>query len=211
MEILLYGTPHRVVHDLESVFYVLLFICTHLKGPQNDISDPPLFGNNNDELKHPSPMREWLQQTSFSVLGHLKYSHMAHHFELLILPHISPYFNPLKPHLRRLWHALHPQITDNVPLGRDGSHSTASPMDVINVFKEALQDPVLVDGARSTKTTLGKRAKPGDPSQNPWYPAETDQRLLTDDPLVAPSNPGRRQQKLLTKQRRGNCKRRRGI
>jgi len=108
-------------------------------------------------------MREWLEQKSFSNLGHLKFSHMAHHFELIILPHISPYFDPLKPHLRKLWRALHSQITDTVPIGMDGSHSMANPMDIINIFKEALQDPILIDEARSTKTSLGKRAKPGDP------------------------------------------------
>jgi len=34
MEILMYGVRHRVVHDIESAFYVLLFICTRTsKGP----------------------------------------------------------------------------------------------------------------------------------------------------------------------------------
>jgi hypothetical protein len=63
---------------------------------------------------------------------------MAHPFELMILPHISSYFDPLKPHLRKLWPVLHPQITDTVPIGMDGSHSMATPMDFINIIKEAL-------------------------------------------------------------------------
>ena len=37
----MYGIPHRVAHDLESLFYVLLFICTHLGGPRNSVGNLP--------------------------------------------------------------------------------------------------------------------------------------------------------------------------
>lgn len=204
MEVLMYAAPHRVVHDLESLFYVLLFICTHLKGPHNDISHPPLFGKI-EGPRHPSALRVWLEQTSFEALGHMKFSHMAHHLDIVILPHISPYFDPLKPHLRSIWRALHPQIAVNVPIGRAGSHSTASPMDIINVLKEVLRDPVLINEARSTKSTLGKRATPGDnsPFQCHWTPAPPNIQLLTAEPELGRTDPGKRQQKLLTKRRRG--------
>ena len=114
IELLMFGAPHHVVHDSESVFFVLLFICTHLDGPYSTIHDPPLYGPMGKE--HPSPMRHWLTMNTFSVLGHLKHSHMSCHFEEVILPHISPYFEPLKLYLKALWGVLHPQQTTVLPV-----------------------------------------------------------------------------------------------
>ena len=149
----MFGVPHHVVHDLESVFFVLLFICTHLDGPYNTICDPPLYGPMGKE--HPSPMNHWLTINTFSVLGHLKYSHMSCHFEEVILPHISPYFEPLKLYLKALWGVLHPQRTTVLPVGRSGSHSQATAKSIIDVFKLAFQDKHLINEAQHSASTLG--------------------------------------------------------
>lgn len=150
VELLLFGVPHRVVHDLESVFYVLLFICTHLEGPNNTVGNPPLY-----EQTHPSPMRHWFAAPGLIVLGDVKSSHMFLFFEERILPHISPYFQPLVPYIRKLWSVLHPQ-------NNSGCHSTATCRDIVEVFKSALLDKELIEHARQPDSILGKRARPAD-------------------------------------------------
>jgi Fungal protein kinase len=55
IKLLIHGSIHRVAHDMESVLYVLLFICSHLEGPCGAIRDPPLYGNTGSADKvHPS-------------------------------------------------------------------------------------------------------------------------------------------------------------
>jgi Fungal protein kinase len=166
MELLMFGVPHRVVHDLESVFFVLLFICTHLDGPYNTICDPPLYGPKGKG--HPSPMKHWLNVNTFSVVGHLKYSHMSCHSEEVILPHISPFFEPLKPHLKAFWHVLHPQRTTILPVGTSGSHSQATAGSIVDVFKQALQDKQLINEAEKSPITLGKHSLPGNLVSTGW-------------------------------------------
>ena len=113
-------------------------------------------------------MKLWLQQTNFLALGGIKYHPLPGMFENVILPHISPYFRPLREHLVAFWHALHPQITQNtLPRGEDGVHSLAKPEHIIEVFKKALQDPALIDELKWGPSTLGKRSTPGDLTSAP--------------------------------------------
>ena len=84
IELLIHGTSHCVVHDLESLLYVLLFICTHLDGPSRQIRDPPLYGSDRNS-NHPSSMKMWLETNKLSLLGHVKFSHMMSHFDSHIL------------------------------------------------------------------------------------------------------------------------------
>lgn len=180
MELLMFGTPHRVVHDLESLFYVLLFMCTHLDGPGHSIGNPPLYGP--EGKNHPSPMKDWLAVNSFPILGHVKNSHMVCHFEELILSHISHYFEPLRPHLIDLWATLHPQITNSIPRGRQSSHSLATSQSVVEVFKRALQDEKLLKEARLSRSTLGKCSLPGDLVSTGWDAVKISEKLLTSEP-----------------------------
>jgi hypothetical protein len=69
--------PHRIAHDLESVFFVPLFICTHLNGPRNAIL--PSFGSNVKQ-DHTSPMKLWIHIKTFP------FSRRG------IPPRISPFF-----------------------------------------------------------------------------------------------------------------------
>jgi hypothetical protein len=171
IELLITGVPHRVVHDLESLFFVLLFICTHLDGPRK-IHNPPLYGGKK-ESTHSSPMKAWLTMKDIRSLGFLKNGAMIG-FEENVLPHISTYFSPLKPHLIKLWRALHPIVSG--PSERGTAHSSANPIDIINVFKEALQDQSLISQAKSPASNPLKRAFPGDQvfSADSWdvVPAE---------------------------------------
>ena len=167
-------------------FNVLLFICTHLRGPLCDLSDPPLFGNSSQKV-HQSPMKLWLWQTNFLALRHLKYGQLAGFFEM---PggHISSYFQPLQPHLIAFWHALHPQITPTtLPRGEDGIRSQAKPEKIIEIFKQALQDPILIDELKRGPNTLGKCSRPGELSSSPngWDTIPTAKHLQGTTKLQA--------------------------
>jgi len=135
-----------------SLFFVLLFICTH-----NTIASPPLLGKS----EHPSPISSWLTMTNLRDLGFLKSGSMFGHFNNSVLGYISPYFAPLKPYLRSFWHTLHPvQAFDDTNPTNRVAHSKATPMDIINIFKTALMDEDLITQLKSTQSILGKRSAP---------------------------------------------------
>jgi Fungal protein kinase len=166
IDVLISRFPHSVAHDLESVFYVLLFICSHLKGPLGEIHDPPLYGNNNknDDEKHPSNMRSWFNPTmTLEEIGHMKNSHIISYFDKginSVLKNISPYFFPLKKYIEDFRKAL---FTDTQP---------ATPRDVIKVFKAALIDDNLITAAKESRNSniFRKRSHPGELviSPNSW-------------------------------------------
>ena len=85
-ELLLKGNKvtHCPAHDLESLFYVLTFICTNLTGPNTPRSL--------DELLNFSslPMAAWFApDTSFKGLATSKLG-IAHAFESCIVDRFSP-------------------------------------------------------------------------------------------------------------------------
>ena len=170
LELLIHGSLHRVAHDLESVLYVLLFVCTHLNGPYGEKRDPPLYGGiRNDSKTHPSCMKAWLNpqnKDSLQDLGYMKYGHMMGYFESEILKHISPYFHPLKHHIKAFWNTLIPPETRVLAAsGNDEKraiHSLATPGNIINVFKVALLDDRLIEDAKAARKDHNKRSHPGD-------------------------------------------------
>jgi hypothetical protein len=159
IELLILGVRHRVIHDLESLFYVLLFVCTHLDGPRK-IHNPPLFGGK-QASSHPSPMKDWISTKDIRSLGFLKSGSMLG-FENHVLPFISPYFFPLRSHLVSLWRTLHPITTNPAPADPGAARSFANPIDIINVFRTALQDPILIGLAKNSESNPLKRAFPGE-------------------------------------------------
>ena len=168
IELLIYALEHRVAHDLESLFYVLLFISTHLQGPSGHCANRPLYGNTK-ACQHSSVLRHWFSMNDLSTLGHLKFSHMIGHFESHVLHHISPYFYPLQSHLTAFWTALLPQRS-TTPIGnRSAVMSTATCQDIIQVIKAALLDQALIHEARKA-TSLGKCLRPGKliAAENGW-------------------------------------------
>jgi hypothetical protein len=104
VEILLDGgnVPHRPSHDLESLFYVLVFICTNLEGPGT-------VRSLDDLLEFTSlPMAAWfVAEASYESLGTNKLG-LAHAFEKRIVDRFAPYFTDLKPCIMALFHAMYP-------------------------------------------------------------------------------------------------------
>ena len=78
-------------------------------------------------------------------------------------------------------------------------HSTATCLDVINIFKSVFQDKSLVEEAKQPSTILGKRSRPGDliSASNGWDAVEPPQKLLAAEPKNNPTTA--RQSKLMMK------------
>ena len=88
---------HDIRHDLESIFYVLIWVCSHMEGPEIERSDP-----------HSLPVREWCTMNdNLRRLGLIKLSHIAD-FEDSILKHFTPYWKDFKPYARKLMDAFWP-------------------------------------------------------------------------------------------------------
>lgn len=178
IEVLLGSPFHRVRHDLESVFYALLFICTHLNGPLGEIQNPPLYGNNKKD-KHSSPMTLWfdssesLHSKRLEKIGYLKSAQIITYFykDCSIMNHISPYFSPLKKYIEDIRDAL---FTDH------GSKESATPHDVIKIFKAVLLDDKLIDGAKEAydSNIYHKRSHPGDfITPDCWDPVKAEESI----------------------------------
>ncbi|KAG5719233.1 hypothetical protein E4T56_gene13403 [Termitomyces sp. T112] len=95
--------PHCVGYDLESLFYVLIFVVTQI-----DDFDKP-----NDQkfrtVTLPKPLASWfLLQLELETLGEIKTVQFHHYLDKRILSHVKPIFNPLVPALKRIWGALYP-------------------------------------------------------------------------------------------------------
>lgn len=96
------GVTHRPSHDLESLFYVLIFICTNLEGPG-------LPRRLDDLLNFTSlPIAAWFAtETSFEGLATSKLG-IAFAFQKRIVDRFSPYFDDIKPCVMNLFHAMYP-------------------------------------------------------------------------------------------------------
>lgn len=84
------GKPvvHKPIHDLESLFYVLVGICVLLDEPHKMKKDLSCFDTYFNSF-HPSSDKTSIIQSNVG-------------WRYKILPHISPYFEPLIPLLKKL-------------------------------------------------------------------------------------------------------------
>jgi hypothetical protein len=205
MELLICGGPHRVAHDLESLFYVLLFICTHFGGPHNTVGNPPLYASGGVTVcDHSSGMKEWFLESSLHRLGASKFFHMVGFFESNILRFISPYFKSLEPHLSLLWETILPQRFTTPSIGKKSVHSNVTCSEIIEVFKTILLDKSLIAQAKQEATILGKRSLPGDlnVSSDGWDVVRPHKKTLSKEPKVKTLR--RRQSKLMMKGSKSN-------
>jgi hypothetical protein len=92
-------------HDLESIFYVILYICTFYDGPG-------LEGKR--EVADTMPINTWFGgDMAFPEMGDLKYGQVAH-FEDRFLDNIQPYFRDLIPCLCTIVDTLFPPTSDGI-------------------------------------------------------------------------------------------------
>jgi protein kinase-like protein len=135
VELLISQTPvfHKPRHDLESIFFVLVYLCSNLSGPQ---VPRPL-----SELQklQSLPIASWFNP-AFSIerLGADKISALML-INQRITPYFSEYFNDLKPCALKLYHALFPTF-QSLLHPPEISHD-----DIIQIFDDTLKDLPAVD------------------------------------------------------------------
>ena len=88
---------HCLRHDLESLYFVIIWICSHMEGPEVERKDAAgLY------------VREWSNlEASLKHLGHIKLAHMDD-MEDTILPEIPSYWEDFKPFIWELKQAFFP-------------------------------------------------------------------------------------------------------
>lgn len=126
------GGDHHAKYDLESLFYVLLFCATMLKGPNGT------WRSENDFTSYQSiPLREWFDLRSFEhsykKMGRAKASHMMF-FEDTVIQKMDPFFSPLFPGIRQLKKAIFPPTAEST----DYSNSPIDHQQMINLFNDIL-------------------------------------------------------------------------
>jgi hypothetical protein len=119
------GIRHTPQHDLESLFYVLLYLCTNLDGP--GVIRSPAELNKHSTI----PLSFWLQaSSSLHQIGLHKAGTLAD-FETSILKCFSPYFVDLQPCVYNMCRAIY---GDRKP----GSPSNVSHDEIIKIFTDTL-------------------------------------------------------------------------
>jgi hypothetical protein len=92
---------HELRHDLESLLYVILWICTSMDGVgvERRQADPRFMD---------VPLRTWFDKNAnIRDLGYRKLAHVVD-FERAILDNFPPFWNSFKPFIRELLSAFFP-------------------------------------------------------------------------------------------------------
>ena len=179
IELLMSGSnvEHSAKHDLESVFFVLLYICTMYAGPGKLWINPAL-----DDTTH--PFGNWLDKTNIEwhAIAALKspaFSDPAH-TKNVVFKHVHPYFSPLVPMLNSLCDTVYTPFMVDGPNGPEvvqrgmtcpcGTHAA-----VLNVLKAAFDE--LPD--RDCNNSGWEEPQPGDLQGSALH--RTDSRRARDD------------------------------
>jgi hypothetical protein len=115
---------HAPHHDLESLFFVLIYICTNLSGPGAIRTQ--------EELRQFSsiPLSSWFQTSnSLRAIGIAKLGAMCE-LDSVILRFFAPYFEDLKECVGKLLKAMYSSPGTPAPVSHDV---------VIKIFDETLQ------------------------------------------------------------------------
>jgi hypothetical protein len=115
---------HELRHDLESILYVILWICTSMGGPgiERRIVDPRFMN---------LPLHMWFDKDAdIRRLGYIKLGQVVD-AERAIFRNFPPFWNPLKPFIKELLKAffpLHPIAGSDI-----------TPQIMIDILKKAAQ------------------------------------------------------------------------
>lgn len=91
---------HKPRHDLESVLYIILYICTFIRGP-----GLPLYRFNMPTVF--PPLRTWFSDDRTREIGYRKLAHLQC-YDLAILPNFTPYWRDFTPFVKDLIVACFP-------------------------------------------------------------------------------------------------------
>jgi hypothetical protein len=171
----------KPTHDIESIFYVLLWICMTFKGPGN------LERTDEDTKGFSMPINEWFNLHRFRTLSDLKSAHMGR-FNNALLRKFDPYFHELRPCLSALLDLLFPPIpADNreEPLRNlmscQGKHA-----DILNVLQSTYDNLPSEEEAVERKPPNSKRppsSKKRPPSSKKAAPSSKRKKVKYDLPV----------------------------
>ncbi|KAJ7135411.1 hypothetical protein C8R43DRAFT_1132628 [Mycena crocata] len=90
---------HEPRHDLESLLYVLIWICLHYAGPRYVEGHVEHAVERQNFDIYSSPLRNWVSGDSYENIGMAKSFAMdkTKYWESKVLSSMAPYFEPLKP------------------------------------------------------------------------------------------------------------------
>lgn len=125
---------HSPKHDLESLFYVLLYISTFFTEPHHRLQSAHLR-----KIHSSVPLLEWVDPEAYSKtfrsMGCLKTGHMAN-FESAIIAKIAPFFRPIASHLIKLRDAFFPSHLKNAY--RNNQITYTSMVEIFDAMLEAI-------------------------------------------------------------------------
>ncbi|KAG6853687.1 hypothetical protein C0991_002222, partial [Blastosporella zonata] len=141
IEILMRGARHRVHHDLESLFYVLLYLCTNWEGPEQLRLTKGIFRPVDPERKNHylgdksrADIATWfLDHDNFRKLAYVKLGILNHGFSTILEDMDG--FHALHPYLERMYRLLF--TTSKNPL------NAPKPICIMKIMLDALQDPLV--------------------------------------------------------------------
>jgi serine/threonine protein kinase len=130
---------HELRHDLESILYVILWICTSMDGPMMErrVVDPRFMD---------LPLHMWFDKDAdIQNLGYLKLGHVVDS-ERAILSNFPPFWSSFKPFVRKLLEAffpIHPIAGSNI-----------TPEKMIDILENAAQHVDVGDDSSDNVKTL---------------------------------------------------------
>jgi hypothetical protein len=111
---------HCLRHDLESLYFVIIWICSHMEGPQTERKDVAQLA-----------IRKWSDlEAPLQHLGHIKLAHIDD-MKGTILPEITSYWNDFKPFIWELKEAFFPV--------RSADPNCITPEKMVEILEKALE------------------------------------------------------------------------
>jgi hypothetical protein len=171
---------HKVEHDLESFFYVLLYICTMYEGPDKR--------NSGDRTDFEHPFGHWIDEaTSWKIIATARIAAFLHPAKTddLVFKHVHVYFRPLLPLLRNL--CDHIFTTNHETRSADepcGTHQEF--LRILEVAFHELPDQDVVSAGDEPNVTDTHMAGPTSTLMN--HPPSTILSNIGDVPTVADPN-----------------------
>jgi hypothetical protein len=122
---------HQPHHDLESILYVILYVCTYFKEPNNVrlSTDFPQMSS--------VPLERWFRRDNVKDIGRHKIGMMVTS-ESSILAKFTPYWDDFVPFVRRLIRSCFPHFPDFVcQIDHDGMIA------ILNEAYDTVEEPTL--------------------------------------------------------------------
>jgi hypothetical protein len=138
---------HKPRHDLESILYIILYICTFIQGPglpSYKLNLPTVF----------PPLRTWFSNDRTREVGYRKMAHLQL-YDIAILPNFAPYWSDFVPFVKDLIVACFPV---NARLPSELQYERA--LTILGKAYSAVEEPSVAKGSEVIERQLGCTKRP---------------------------------------------------